>query len=59
MLAQGLVGVVPAVVDAVADGGGQGAVLILALELAFPADSLWTSGRLIIAILAIFLTVTP
>ena len=59
MLAQGLVGVVAAVVDAVADGGGQGAVLVVALELAFPANSLWTSRWLIIAILAIFLTVTP
>ena len=50
---------VSAVVDAVADGGGQGAVVILALEVAGRTDASRTVGGLVVAVRAIFFTVTP
>ena len=59
VLAVGLVAVVAAVVDAVADGGGQRALLVLALELALAARPRRAGGRLVRPVLAVHLPVAP
>ena len=57
MLAHLLVGVVPAVINPVAQRGGQGAVFVLALKLAFLADAGRAGGGLVVAVLAVFFAV--
>ena len=54
-----LVAVVAAVVDAVADGGGQRALLVLALELALAARPGRARGGLVGSVLAVDLPVAP
>ena len=51
--------VVAAVVDAVADGCGQGALLVRALELTLAALARRARGRLVRPVLAVDLPVTP
>ena len=59
VVAHGLVGVVPAVVDAVAERGGQGALFVGALELAFLALAFRTGRRLVTSVGAVHFAVAP
>jgi hypothetical protein len=57
--AVGLVAVVTAVVDAVADGGGEGAFAVGALELALAAHALGAGLGLVGTVLAVHFAVAP
>jgi hypothetical protein len=50
---------ISAVVDSVADGGGQGAVVVLALELACRTNSGRAVRRFVVAVGAVLFTVAP
>lgn len=58
MTAHFLIGVVSTIIDAIANGGGQSAIVIFALELSSLADSFRTRSRFIVAIFAVLLAVT-
>jgi len=58
MTAHFLIGVVPTIINAITNRGGQSAIVVFALELSSLADSFRTRSRFIVAIFAVLFAVT-